>query len=142
MAYVLDHESGGWTEKETLTASDAAPGDHFGRAVAIQGGTVVVGSPDHGFGGAAYVYTRGSGGFSEQKLVASDPSSAAQFGGSLAIDGDTLVVGAFAKDDERGAAYVFRNDGGTWLEEQKLLASDGEAGDSFAWGIDAVRFRR
>ena len=26
MAYVLDHESGGWTEKETLTASDAAPG--------------------------------------------------------------------------------------------------------------------
>jgi hypothetical protein len=135
-AYVLDHESGGWTEKETLTASDAAPGDHFGRGVAIQGGTFVVGSPDHGFGGAAYVYTRGSGGFGEQKLVASDPSSAAQFGASVAIDGDTLVVGAFAKDDERGAAYVFRNDGGTWVEEQKLLASDGEAGDSFGWAID------
>ena len=36
-----------------------------------------------------------------------------------------------------GAAYIFRgrNSGATWAEEQKITASDSEAGDMFGWSV-------
>ena len=53
------------------------------------------------------------------------------FGFSVSLDGDTAVIGARAEDDKRGSAYVFRYDGSSWVEEQKLIASDGEGGGWF-----------
>lgn len=57
-----------------------------------------------------------------------------QFGGVVSIDGDTIVVSSVHDDDngeDAGAAYVFVGQGGTWIQQAKLLAADGEAGDSF-----------
>ena len=36
---------------------------------------------------------------------------------------------------QAGAVYVFRFDGSTWVQEQKLVASDAEAGDIFGWSV-------
>ena len=62
-AYLFTKPNGGWadaTETAKLTASDGAASDQFGIAVAVDGGTVVVGSnrdDDNGSGsGSAYVY--------------------------------------------------------------------------------------
>ena len=51
-----------YMEVAKLTASDAAAGDYFGRSVAIDGDTVVVGAPPAGTGGAVYVFRTSDGG--------------------------------------------------------------------------------
>ena len=89
--------SNGWathTEIE-LTAADTASGDLFGRSVAIDGNTIVVGTSN---ADAVYVFRTTDGGprYDElAKLTASDAAEGDWFGlHSVAIDGDTIVVSA------------------------------------------------
>ena len=62
-----------------------------------------------------------SAGASEiDKLIASDRGVGDQFGFAVSVSGDTAVVGARQDDDDgasSGSAYVFRNDGMDWVEE-------------------------
>ena len=61
------------------------------------------------------------------KLTASDAAAGDTFGTSVSISGDVVVAGAPRDDDAgpgSGSAYVYRFDGATWVEEQKLTASD------------------
>ena len=95
-----------------LTAPDAASYDYFGMSVAIAGGTVVVGAPDHnGESGAVYVY-RGATYDQVAKLTASNGAPEDRFGTSVAVDGENVVVGAAGTiggdySDGSGVAYVF-----------------------------------
>ena len=79
--------------------------------------------------------------FSEvQKLLASDGASGDFFGNSISISGDTAVIGAQFDDDDNGtrsgSVYVFMRDGaGVLHEQQKLIASDGAAFDSFGSSV-------
>ena len=134
-AYIFERNQGGaenWGQVQKLTASDAAVNDQFGRSVAIDGDTVVVGaSAKNLFTGAAYIFERNQGGAENwgqvQKLTASDAAAFDNFGWSVAINGDTVVVGAWGKNSNTGAAYIFeRNQGGAehWGQVQKLTASD------------------
>ena len=125
-----------------LTASEEAADDEFGYSVAVDGDTMVVGAPGDGNDtGAAYVFTRQSGAWSQvAKLTASDGAASDRFGTSVAVDGDTVVVGAgWANDTESGAAYVFtKPSSGGWAdatETAKLTASDGADGDDFAASV-------
>lgn len=66
--YVFERRAEVWTEASKLTASDAAPRTAFGNAVAISGGTIVVGMLFNGRGqrsGGAYVFERLGGVWSE-----------------------------------------------------------------------------
>jgi hypothetical protein len=133
------------TQQQKLLASDAGAVDVFGASVAISGETVVVSAPvnDDGailFQGAAYVFVRSGGIWSQQqKLLASDAGSNDQFGFWVAISGETVVVGAAFDDDaagaDQGAAYVFERSGGVWSQHQKLLASDAGAVDVFGSSV-------
>jgi hypothetical protein len=72
----------------------------------------------------------------EQTLVASDGAANDMFGFvALAISGSTLVVGVTGDDiganTDQGSVYVFERHGGSWVEQQKLTADDGAAGDGF-----------
>ncbi len=92
-AYIFEKDGGGnWTQAQKLVASDRAPGDWYGRSVAISGNYAVVGAyqEDHnamGTGtlseaGSAYIYERDGGGnwnFA-QKIVASDRAADDEFG--------------------------------------------------------------
>ena len=122
------------TEQQKLTADDAGANYRFGKSVSVSGQTVVVGSPFDSCGtgvscGAAYVYRlNGTSWVAEQKLTASDATVEDHFGGSVSVSGETIVVGA-AQDDcaagvNCGSTYVFRFNGTSWVEEQKLTASD------------------
>ena len=99
------------SELEKLTASDGAAAHNFGRSVAIEGNTVVIGAPGAGTGGAAYVLRTTDGGATYDevaKLTASDAAADDSFGISVAIDGDTVAVGAHEwGNDGPGSAYVF-----------------------------------
>jgi hypothetical protein len=70
----------------------------------------------------------------QAKLTASTPAANDWFGFSVSVSGDTAVVGAWlngAAGDYSGSAYVFVRSGGAWSLQQKLTASDAEAGDQF-----------
>jgi hypothetical protein len=141
--YVFQWNGGAWVEQAKLLASDGANFDHFGNAVALDGDTALVGAfgdDDNGSSsGSVYVFQwSGSAWVQEAKLIASDGAAGDLFGGSVAIDGDTALVGASGDDDSgstSGSAYVFHWNGSAWVEQAKLLASDGAAGDSFGGSV-------
>ena len=71
---------------------------------------------------------------SETTVTASDGDDGDNFGNAVDIDGDFAIVGARFDDsngDNAGAAYIYRRVSGTWVEDTKILPSDGVANDLF-----------
>ncbi|MHC4507004.1 MAG: FG-GAP repeat protein, partial [Planctomycetota bacterium] len=75
----------------------------------------------------------------ETKVIAGDGAMGDNFGQRVALDGDTAVVGSLRDDvglnANQGSAYVFVRSGSTWVEQQKLTASDGLADDEFGVSV-------
>ncbi len=139
----------------------------FGSSVAVSGDTVVVGA--HGEdsnatgvdgnqgdnsasnSGAAYVFSRSGGIWTQQAyLKASNTGADDYFGYSVAVSGDTVVVGAYGEDSNAtgvdgnqgdnsasnsGAAYVFIRSGGIWTQQAYLKASNTGADDRFGGSV-------
>jgi hypothetical protein len=121
--------------EQKLTASDGAPGDGFGVSVAVSGSTVVVGLSTLNQG-AAYIFNRQGGSWvEEQKLTASDGAAGDFFGHAVAISGSTVVISATGVNTFQGVAYVFNRQGQSWVETQKLSASDGAPHDLFGSSV-------
>lgn len=138
--YVFTRTAGIWSQQAKLTANDASAGDYFGDSVAISGDTVIVGAyGSNSSTGAAYVFTRTAGVWSQQaKLTASDGVSYHFFGSSVAVLGDTAVIGTPGDDDNgswSGSAYVFTRAAGVWGQQTKLTADDTDVGDQFGTSV-------
>jgi hypothetical protein len=139
-AYVYELIGLQWLQRQKLTALDGYPGDQFGRSVAIEGNTIVVGSyygdsnkPDTG---SAYVFARSGGVWTQQqKLVAPDAAPNDRFGCSVAIDNNTIVIGAYRDGNFTGSACVFTRTGPNWGFQEKLTASDAGKGDTFGYSV-------
>jgi len=106
-----------------LTAGDGTANAGFGWAVDVDGGTLIVSAPfdvDAEDGpGAVYVFGRDEGAWVEQqKLVPDDSLSDVEFGQSLSISGDWIAVGAPSDP----SAFLFRWNGTTWIQHQRLAA--------------------
>jgi hypothetical protein len=136
-AYVFRYDGYTWVEEQKLTASDRATWQHFGNSVSISDNTALIGAPlVEGYTGSAYIFRYdGSTWVEEQKLIASDGATWDEFGNSVSISGNTALIAADCSGNRTGSAYVFRYDGSTWAEEQKLTASDGVAMDYFGGSI-------
>ena len=150
-AYVYQREpglEGSWVFAQKLLASDGGGSEHFGRSVAIDGNTIMVGALNHlhdadGGNGAVYVFKYDpdtSRWIERQELVASDGAIGDGFGVSVSISGDVALIGAPSDDDDgfaSGSVYVFRFDPKTsqWIEGQKLTASDAMTSDGFGGSV-------
>jgi hypothetical protein len=139
-------EGDGWIETQQVTESDPAFDPEFGYAVALHGNTAMIGAQqakvgDNDAQGAVYVYERsGDGTWTRtQKLVASDGQAYDTFGHSIVFDGTTAFIGAYGEvindNFSQGAAYVFTLVDGSWVESQKLVASDGQMFDNFGYSL-------
>ena len=145
--YVFRRHGSHWVPEAHLVAPDGTGGDRFGVSVAVDQGLIIVGAfGDDELGssaGAAYIFRfRGTGWTPEAKLLASDGSPGSLFGRSVAISGRTVVVGADEQDtqgSDAGAAYVFTRIGNQWVQQARLLAADGSAGDRFGAAVAAGR---
>jgi hypothetical protein len=115
-AYVFGRNEGGsdnWGFVKKLLASDGAAFDDFGKAVSVNGDTVVVGAwgdDDNGTqSGSAYVFGRDVGGADNwgevEKLLASDGANGDRFGRAVSISGDAVFVGS--QGGGSGSAYLF-----------------------------------
>lgn len=140
-AYIFVRQGNTWVQQAKIAAADGSADDGFGNSVAISGDYAVVGARAHNTNGnldqgAAYVFLRsGNNWIQNAKLVANDGASGDQFGSRVKISGNDIVVGA-ASDDigasaNQGSAYVFVRNGTNWVQQAKLVASDGAANDFF-----------
>ena len=142
-AYIFKSDGATWTEYAKLIASDGAGGDDFGFSVAIDNDYIIIGARgDNNNGdksGSAYIFKRIGTAWTQQvKLLASDGEPNDYFGWSVSLDGDYAVIGASWDDDNgnfSGSAYIFKRDGMSWIEQTKLLASDGAPDDLFGWSV-------
>ena len=77
----------------------------------------------------------------QAKLVASDGAGGDWFGQSVSVsaDGSCAVIGAVYDDVEantnQGSAYIFIRSGASWIQQAKLVASDGAVNDYFGWSV-------
>jgi hypothetical protein len=102
------------TSSTYLKASNTEANGDFGHSVSISGDTIVVGAPcedsnatgvngnqaniDAMDSGAAYVFTRTAGVWSQQAyLKASNTETGDHFGASVSISGNMIVVGAYTE---------------------------------------------
>ena len=109
-AYVYLKPENGWvstTQNVRLRASDAAGGDMFATAVAIDGDTIVAGAYGKE---TAYLFLKPSTGWEDNvedaRLGASDNVSGDYFGGAVALEKNTVVVSAYLKDHV-GKVYLY-----------------------------------
>lgn len=144
-AYVFSRTGTNWNQQMKLASDDLMAGDRFGRSVAVDGDTALVGAYycDTAGGanaGAVYVFARAGGSWDQEaKLVASDGAAGDYFGVSVSLDGSTALVGSYLADGagaSTGAAYVFARVSGNWSQRAKLVASDGTGGDYFGFSLE------
>ena len=130
-----------WTLKTWLNAWDNPSKQRFfGASVSFDGVTALIGATQDdvngAFSGSAYTWTwNGTSWNKQQKFLAFDGAANDQFGTSVSIDGDTAFIGAPGDDSNKGSAYVYAFNGTAWTLQQKLLSSDGTAGDKFCESV-------
>jgi hypothetical protein len=115
-----------------LVGNDAAAPALQGNSVALSadGNSAIVGGPaDNSNAGAAWVYTRSNGVWTQQggKLVGTGAVGNAQQGVSVALsaDGNTAIVGGHTDSANSGAAWVYTRSNGVWTQQGgKLVAND------------------
>ena len=142
-AYVFKRTGTSWAQEAKYLPSDGAADDLFGHSVSISGDYVVVGAPGNddlgNSSGSAYVFKRTDTSWAQEaKLLPLDGAVEEGFGFSVSISGDYAFVGAFQDDDngtDAGSAYLFKRTGTNWVEEAKLLPSDGAAFDWFGYSV-------
>jgi hypothetical protein len=98
----------------------------FSVALSADGNTAIVGgSTDDNEVGAAWVFTRSSGVWSQQgpKLVGTGAAARSEQGYSVSVsgDGNTAMVGGPLDNSSSGAAWVYTRTGGRWRQQAKLV---------------------
>jgi cysteine-rich repeat protein len=169
--YVFVRDGVDWSQQVYVKASNPGWTDAFGASVALSGNgdtlavganledskaTGVNGDQDDNSAsgaGAAYVFVRTDGVWSQQAYIkASNTDAADFFGRSVALsgDGNILAVGAEKEssnatgidgdqaDDsvaQSGAAYVFVREGANWSQQAYVKASSTEVSDQFGYEV-------
>ena len=161
-AFVYTRPDDGWGSAAPtgvkLVGSGVGNGDYSSRSVAVDkdGSTVVVANAwddstsSGNNGGAVYVFTRPSGGWSsatpaQAKLRHPSPQALDAFGSSVAVsaDGDTVVVGTTGDDlsgasTNDGAVYVFAKPATGWADTNVSVRLTAPTPSQFAEFGEAV----
>ncbi|MDP6602075.1 MAG: hypothetical protein QGG74_03615 [Phycisphaerales bacterium] len=139
-AFLFDRDGTGWTEVDRLTSTDQANEDYFGWDVSIDGDrllTTSVFDDDMGWqSGSGYLFERAGGQWMQRfKFLASNGDAQDMMGQSCRLQGETVVLGGWYGNDDKGAAWVWRQNGSIWSEVAELRASDGGTTDIFGRAI-------
>jgi len=119
-----------------LVGSGATGTARQGTSVALSadGNTLLVGGPfDNNSAGAAWVFTRSAGVWTQQaKLTANDAAGPSRLGTSVALsaDGNTALVGGPNDGGYVGAAWVWVRAGGLWKRQGPKLVGTGAVGSA------------
>jgi hypothetical protein len=140
-AWVYTRTGSAWSQQGAKLVGTGAVGNaRQGMSVSLSadGNTAIVGGYlDNNLAGAAWVFRRAAGVWSQQgsKLVGTDAEhgligSFQGFSVSLSGDGNTAIVGGYADSNFTGAAWVYVRAGGVWNQLENKLVGTGASGKS------------
>ncbi len=139
-AVYVYHGSGddAWSESQVLNAPDSARMDDFGRVLAVDGNTLIVGAPRKRDGtGVVYVFERPSAqapwAFGHL-IEPPGPEVHEEFGAALSLAGDELLVGSPAAAGT-GRVYHFGREGGAWVMRGIIEPPPGEGVRGFGGAL-------
>ena len=133
-AWVYTRSGGVWTQQGSkLVGTGAVGGARQGISISLSsdGNTAIVGGYlDDGRTGAAWVFTRSGGVWTQQgsKLVGTGAVGTASQGVSVSLSFDTAIVGGHLDNNGMGAAWVFTRSGGVWTQQGSKLVGTGATG--------------
>lgn len=118
-------EDGSWNYQAKLVSDGTVPSHSFGRSVALDDDTALVGDDGAGTFGAAYIFNRDidEDWSLQSTLIPADPTIQG-FGDPVALEDDVAVVGDDEANGGIGSVYVFRNGANGWLHESNLVPHD------------------
>ncbi len=133
--WVFSRSGGVWSQQGLKLVGTGAIGNvQQGKSVALSGdgNTALVGGQyDNSKAGAAWVFTRSGGAWTQQgsKLVGIGGLAYAEQGQSVALssDGNTALVGGHLGD---GAVWVFTRSDGVWSQQGSKLVGAGASGQA------------
>jgi hypothetical protein len=130
----------GWVADDTLLADDGEAYDEFGNSVSFDGDFGIVGAHEtNAAGGSAYFFQRSGQTWNQiVTRTGNDTAPGDRFGTSVSLSGEYALVGAPFADTEQsnsGAAYIFKQDGSTWIQQAKLVAGDRSSNDHFGIAV-------
>ncbi|MEZ6017680.1 MAG: hypothetical protein R3F49_21405 [Planctomycetota bacterium] len=122
--WIFRRVQGTWAIEAELHGSGAGWDSGFGRSVALDGDTIIVGAFSAG-GRGAYVFEFNGTTWNEtQRFIA---PGTGLFGSAVALAGDVALVAdryeAFGTVLNAGAVHVYHRDNGVWTEEAVLSES-------------------
>ena len=135
-AWVFTRSAGIWTQQgPKLVGSGAIGAANQGQCLTLSadGNTALIGGAnDNGGLGAAWIFTRNGGSWSQygSKLVGSGAVGPAGQGAAVALSGDgkTALVGGLSDNAGAGAAWIFDQSGGFWSQQGPKLVGTGAIG--------------
>jgi hypothetical protein len=139
-AWIWTRSGGVWTQQGNKLFGSGAMG--FGArqgcsvSLSADGTTAIVGGyTDNSANGAAWVWTRSGGVWTQQgnKLVGSGAVSGVGnawqgWSVSLSADGNTAIIGAVADNNNTGAVWIWTRNGGIWSQQSAKLTGSGNVG--------------
>lgn len=130
-AYIFTRNTGVWTQGEHLTSSDGQSG--FQCKLSGDGQTAILANPlDNSNTGANWVFKRVNNVWTQigSKLLGTDSIGSAQQGTAVSVsaDGTTFVSGGWTDDGNKGAAWVWALQNGTWQQLGQKIVGSGMAG--------------
>jgi hypothetical protein len=139
-AWVFTRSAGKWTQQgERITGAGESGAGQFGDSVALSGdgNTALIGGlADNTNVGAAWVFTRSGGNWTQQGAKL---SSGGDFGWSVALseDGNTALIGSPGDSFTAGAAWVYTRSEAKWKQLGGKLTGKGEVGEG-VFGISVA----
>lgn len=128
--------SNAWVQQAKITATSGVQGAAIqqGTSVALSGdgNTLASGARAETTSGvqtgAAWIFTRSGGTWSQQARVAGTGNTGIAAQGdsvALSLDGNTLAVGGALDNTSVGATWIFTRSGGTWTQQGSKLVGTG-----------------
>ena len=147
--FILEQKEKKWDVLNHFKTQDGNMRDWFGHAVAVSGNIAVISAYEFGGNkltagwvlgggpGRVYTYRRGETKFIPvQDFKAADSQNDDRFGYAVDLSGeDLLVIGSPYHDEQKGAVYVYAQEGGTWVQKAKLQADDAAPRARLGWDV-------
>ncbi|WP_159931184.1 hypothetical protein [Oceanicoccus sp. KOV_DT_Chl] len=137
--YIFAEHDGEWIQSHKLAPSDTQYSDYFGKSLAYDNGTLVVGSyrDDHpsSNSGSVYIFTEGASNNWIQRAKMGSTETSIELGASVAIDGDRIVAGATGGAITPRSITVYVRNGNTWVQQLQLSPVDGDSLDDFGQSV-------
>ena len=139
-AYIFKRFGTSWVQMQELLGTTRVTNHRFGGCVSIDGEYAIVGMHyEDNFKGHASIFKRTGETWTEQiELESDDGDTTDRFAISVSIYGNYAIVGASNDNDNgsgSGSAYIYGLNGSSWSLQQKIIADDGVANDSFGWSV-------